>query len=256
MSASSASRRLISVSKYKVFLFDIEGTTTPIVFVANTLFPYIRNTLQNYLSQTWNEEQTRNDVRALREQAEKDKHDENFKDAPLIDPESQQSIIDNVFYNMNKDRKMTALKQLQGHMWKSGYENGQLRGELYDDAFHFFERIRDHSCKIYIYSSGSVQAQKLLFQYSTHGNLLPFISDHFDTSNIGNKLEKESYEKIVDKIGVNKSEILFLTDNIGEAEAAREAGVDAVLSVRPGTKALPENHTFEAVTSFNDLEFC
>ncbi|KAG2392734.1 hypothetical protein C9374_011459 [Naegleria lovaniensis] len=237
----SATHRLISVSKYKVFLFDIEGTTTPIVFVANTLFPFIRNTLSNYLSQTWTEEQTRNDVRALREQAEKDIHDENFKDAPQIDSESQPSVIANVFYNMDKDRKMTALKQLQGHMWKSGYENGELLGQVYDDAFNFFERIRkQNSCKIYIYSSGSVQAQKLLFQYSTHGNLLPFISDHFDTSNIGNKLEKESYEKIIEKIGVNKSEILFLTDNIGEAEAAREAGVDAVLSVRPGTKPLPE----------------
>ena len=149
---------------------------------------------------------------------------------------------------------MTALKQLQGHMWRSGYESGKILGEVYDDAFDFFERIKTQGKNIYIYSSGSVQAQKLLFQYSTHGNLLPHFVDHFDTSNIGNKLEKSSYVKILEKTGIPHDSILFLTDNIGEAQAAREAGIDSILSVRPGTMKLPEEHPFDAVTSFEYLD--
>ena len=244
----------IPVSKYKVFIFDIEGTT-PIVFVSEVLFPYIKNQLGSYLTKNWENEETKSHVKALKEQAESDKQSSDFSDAPSIDVSSQQSVVDNVLYNMNKDRKMTALKQLQGHMWISGYESGELKGQVYDDAFNFFERIKQQGKKIYIYSSGSVQAQKLLFKYSTHGDMLPFISDHFDTQNIGNKLEKISYEKIIDKIGVPKEDVLFLTDNIGEAQASKEAGVDAVLSVRPNTMTLPESHPFDAVTTFDSFEF-
>ncbi|KAL9642782.1 hypothetical protein ABK040_009857 [Willaertia magna] len=245
---------MLKLKKYSVLLFDIEGTTTPIVFVAEKLFPYIRNNLQVYLTNTWNNEQTRNDIKLLKEQATQDALGKgDFKDAPQIDDSSIESVINNVVYNMDKDRKMTALKQLQGNMWISGYENGELKGEVYDDAFNLFERAISLNKKIYIYSSGSVQAQKLLFQYSTHGNLLKYISGHFDTQNIGNKLEKSSYEKIAETINVPKDEILFFTDNIGEAEASREAGIDALLSIRPGTKPLPENHTFPSVTSFDQV---
>lgn len=253
-----SSKKPVKKSKTKkiVFLLDIEGTTTPITFVSDTLFPYVRNTLSQYLDKHWDE--LKDDIEALKKQAIEDKTQ--FPDIPQI-TETKQSVIDNVKYNMDKDRKISPLKTLQGKMWKGGYESGELKGSVYKDAYLAMKKWKEQNIPIYIYSSGSVLAQKLLFQYSEHGDMLPLISGHYDTVHPGLKTETKSYEVIAKELvkAEKPTEIIFVTDNINEAKACKEASKKkcpyrCILSIRPGTAPLPENHGFETITSFDQLE--
>lgn len=262
---------------------DIEGTTTPITFVHETLFPFAKNNLRNHLVETFETSETREDIRLLAEQAakdregnEKDPNVQQYVSAPPIDlslmltggddeekvkDEKRNLLIDqvvaNVQFNMALDRKMAALKSLQGHIWKFGYESGKVVGEVYSDVVPVFSRWKNDCGKsLFVYSSGSVFAQKLLFGYSTDGDITPLFNGYFDTVHPGSKLEANSYETIARDIGHGSSpdKILFLTDNIHEAVAAKQAGWNVVLSVRPGTAPLPEKHEFQTVTSFDQIE--
>ncbi|XP_057177629.1 enolase-phosphatase E1 [Triplophysa rosa] len=123
---------------------------------------------------------------------------------------------------MAADRKTTALKQLQGHMWRAAYLMGKIKGEVYPDVVPAIRQWRHHGLQIYIYSSGSVEAQKLLFGYSVEGDLLDLFDGHFDT-NIGAKVESKSYENIAEKIGCQPEEIMFLTD-VTRERSAEDAG--------------------------------
>lgn len=260
-------------------VMDIEGTTTSISFVSDVLFPFVLQRLEHYLQTTLarDDPQTRKDIDALRDQAMQDVSggdDGRYRDAPSV-PEWDTATIDeivdavvrNVTWNMSLDRKMTALKQLQGHMWLEGYESGELKGHLYEDVPRAFTRWRQMGKRLYIYSSGSVQAQKLLFKHSVAGDLTAELDGHYDTVFPGTKVSAESYHKIAEDIA-NKtassssssssaevaSKIMFLTDNILEAYAAREAGYGSVvLSVREGTQPLPKEHDFPVITTFDML---
>jgi len=153
---------------------------------------------------------------------------------------------------MDKDRKSTALKNLQGHMWHTGYSAGELKAVLFEDVPGALQRWHSANIPIYIYSSGSIDAQKLLFGNTTAGNLLPQLSGHFDTTT-GPKVDASSYTKIADAIGVSAKDILFLTDVYQEAVAADSAGMGTTITNRPENKALPEAHKFTVVTSFAEL---
>eukprot|EP01120_Amphizonella_sp_Union-15-10_P015450 TRINITY_DN7955_c0_g1_i3.p1 TRINITY_DN7955_c0_g1~~TRINITY_DN7955_c0_g1_i3.p1 ORF type:complete len:172 (-),score=22.41 TRINITY_DN7955_c0_g1_i3:14-529(-) len=161
---------------------------------------------------------------------------------------------------MDLDRKTSALKQLQGHLWKFGYQNGSLKSQVYDDVIESFKKWKAAHVPIFIYSSGSILAQKLLFQHSNHGDLLSYLEGYYDTT-IGSKVEKASYAAIHTSIAQQLSlkdslkidSILFVTDNILEANAANEAGMSVVLSVRPGNKELPKNE-FPEIRSFGEIE--
>ncbi|KXJ14468.1 enolase-phosphatase E1 [Exaiptasia diaphana] len=249
---------------YNVILLDIEGTTTPITFVKDTLFPYARKNVEKYLNNNWESEECQQDIIALQKQSEKDKDLEGVisicksEDIKGMDEKSRQNLINSVVKSvawlMDADRKVTALKQLQGHIWTKGYEDGELKGEIYDDVVPALKRWTSLGYKVYIYSSGSVEAQKLLFGYSTEGNLLKFFSGHFDTK-IGLKIESESYQNIAKSIEEDPSAILFVTDVVKEAEAATEAGVETVISVRPGNSPLSnaDKQTYKTIESFDEL---
>lgn len=155
---------------------------------------------------------------------------------------------------MAADRKTTALKQLQGHMWRVGYVNGELRSVVYEDAVKEIQRwSRDCGLRVCIYSSGSIEAQKLLFGYTEAGSLLPYLSGHFDTT-IGMKQESGSYERIVSDLKVEPGRVLFLTDILGEAQAAIRAGLQSHIVVRPGNAPVSDDcgirkiHTFHEIT--------
>jgi enolase-phosphatase E1 len=154
---------------------------------------------------------------------------------------------------MDADRKVAPLKALQGQIWTSGYESGELIGHLYDDVVPTLVRL---ALPTSVFSSGSVPAQKLLFGHTANGSILHMFQQHFDTTTAGSKVEAASYERIALALGVAPSEILFVTDNIAEAIAAHQAGVRAVLSVRPGTAALPADAAdkFAIVHSFDELD--
>ncbi|XP_024894135.1 enolase-phosphatase E1 [Temnothorax curvispinosus] len=157
---------------------------------------------------------------------------------------------------MDNDRKTGALKQLQGHMWREAYKTGTVKGHVYEDVPKAFESWTKNGKKIYVYSSGSVEAQKLLFGYSVHGDLLKYFSGYFDTE-VGAKQESDSYKNILSKIGEKPSDVIFLTDIVKEAAAAKEAGLSTVIVVREGNSVLTDEEKvkYTTIKSFSDLTF-
>ncbi|CAM4730772.1 hypothetical protein PO909_022186 [Leuciscus waleckii] len=246
----------------RVFLLDIEGTTTPITFVKDILFPFIRENLEEYLSAHWEEDECKQDVHLLKKQAEEDLRQNKAGPVHAVDQtvhtDEEKAIcevVETVLWQMDADRKSTALKQLQGHMWRAAYMTGKIKGEVYQDVAPAVRRWRHRGLKVFIYSSGSVEAQKLLFRYSVQGNLLDLFDGHFDT-NIGAKVDSKSYENIAERIGCQPEEIMFLTDITREAKAAEDAGLNVAVVVRPGNMELTEEERkhYTIVTSFNQLE--
>ncbi|KAJ0629608.1 putative HAD hydrolase, subfamily IA, methylthioribulose-1-phosphate dehydratase, HAD superfamily [Helianthus annuus] len=153
------------------------------------------------------------------------------------------------------DRKITSLKQLQGHIWRTGFEKNVIKGVVYDDVVQAFERWHASGVKVYIYSSGSRLAQRLIFGYTNYGDLRKYLCGFFDTK-VGNKRETKSYVEISESLGVDKpSEVLFVTDVVQEAVAAKAAGLEVIISVRPGNAPLPENHGCDTVETFTEIPF-
>lgn len=251
-------QKLEKHASQKVFLFDIEGTTTPISFVKETLFPYAHAKVKDFLRDTWESAETQNDVQKLLAQIEND-FISGIKMPLTRDDISVQEIPDRidviskyVQWNIVEDRKVSALKQLQGHMWKDGYESQKFTSLVYEDVPSFFREVVKSGARVAIYSSGSREAQHLLFKYSDRGDLRQYISCYFDTF-VGGKRESQSYSQIRLFLGVDTpSDIVFVTDILEEAEAALQAGFSAVISQRPGnlpTKA----HSLRIVNSFEEL---
>lgn len=248
------------VETIDAILVDIEGTTTPISFVTEVLFPYIKTNVQDYLKTHWSEDEVQADVEALRKLAKNDLSD-GTHEAPQIKDGSDESVIDtvvaNVLWQMSSDRKSTALKQLQGHMWKSAYKNGTVKAVVYEDVPKILRSLVQKGKKVYVYSSGSVPAQKLLFGYSDQGDLLNIFSGYFDT-NVGNKKESSSYKAISSSIKTPPEKILFLTDVYAEAVAAKQAGIMPYILLRPGNKPLTEDELkeFTTIKTFTELLNC
>ncbi|KAG1289672.1 hypothetical protein G6F66_009297 [Rhizopus arrhizus] len=248
------------MSNYDTVVVDIEGTITPITFVKETLFPYVVSGCKSFLDRTWDLPELKSYIELLREQAEKDVKD-NVPEAVLIPTESEgsaeeikSSIIKNIEWQVKADRKIGALKAFQGYMWKEGYESGELRGVIYDDVVPKFDQWISQGKKIYIYSSGSVPAQKLLVSFSTKGDLTNYFSGYFDTT-IGLKVQTESYEAIAKEINKSSHSILFVSDNIKEIVAAHQAGYQVVISDRPGNAPLDvESEQFKVITSFDQID--
>ena len=236
---STATPATTNNNKYKIYLFDIEGTTTPITFVKDILFPYAASSVQSFLTDTWLDPATQHDVKCLFEQYHQDLNDKNLT-KPFVS--TLKTLIEGIIktnnkneqilwlteyvqYNIELDRKIGPLKQLQGHIWRRGYMSGTIQGALFPDINNVFHNIIKSNAKIAIYSSGSREAQRLLFQYSVNGDITPYISCYFDTK-VGGKREATSYSEIVLSLGVEKpSDILFVTDIIEEAQAAQQAGM-------------------------------
>jgi enolase-phosphatase E1 len=218
-------------------LFDIEGTTTSISFVHDVLFPFARQHVREFVTGHWAS------LTPL------------FAELSAVDGNCAVDTVDHVCACverlMDADRKVAPLKALQGMVWKLGYESGALVGHLYDDVLPF---IRRANVPASIYSSGSVEAQRLLFGHTSDGNVLDLFTSHFDTTNAGSKVDAASYIAIARALNVDPGEILFVTDNIREAEAAKSVGMRCAVSVRPGTAPLPADTGFAIVTSFDQLD--
>ena len=241
----------------RAVLLDIEGTTTPITFVTEVLFPYVRREINSYLTKRWDCEEVQNDIEALRNQSKLDQNDDSLT-LPVIKETSDNSkddvissVVENVTKQMDLDRKIGPLKQLQGHMWKFGYESGELQGAIYDDVLPALKKWNEMNIPVYIYSSGSIAAQKLLFGNSDKGDLLHYIKGHFDTTS-GLKVNSESYQNILQEIKVEPKELLFVTDSVKELHAANASNITLRLSVRPGNAPVQEKE-FTEIHSFDEL---
>ncbi|KAJ0173652.1 hypothetical protein K1T71_010801 [Dendrolimus kikuchii] len=248
------------VKKCKILLLDIEGTTTSISFVKDKLFPYAEENIKEFLDTQWDNEDVKEAITGLRKLAHEDREKsvEGVVTIPGEDASKEDQIkglVESVKWQMSQDRKVGALKQLQGLIWKQGYDKGDIKGHVYEDVSPALQLWRSvDGQKVYIYSSGSVQAQKLLFGQSLSGDMLPLIDGHFDTA-IGAKQEAASYTSIAEKIGCMPEEILFLTDIVKEGEAARSSGMQVALVSREGNATLPPEATsaFPVLHSFAQL---
>ena len=230
-------------------LLDIEGTTSSIHFVYDVMFPYVREHLTDFLAQSWESDALQNTLPLLA--ADRDTTVSAWLAGHSID-EQQRQVRLAVFEWMDADRKLTGLKQLQGLIWKSGFESGQIVAHLYPDVAPAITRWQDSGLDIRIYSSGSIASQKLFFGHSVDGNLLGCFSGHYDTT-VGSKRESSSYRKIVADWNLPAAEILFVSDVPEELLAARDAGLQTALSVRPGNHAVGFSHGFRAIHSFSEL---
>jgi enolase-phosphatase E1 len=202
----------------KAIVTDIEGTTSSIDFVHNVLFPYATRELPQFIKSSHHHPEVNkllDDVRAA-----SDEYDASLDRLARI-----------LLQWIEEDRKVTPLKELQGHVWRHGYERGDFTGHIYDDAVDRLRRWSNRGIDLYVYSSGSVAAQQLLFGYSDAGDLRPLFKGYFD-SGIGHKKESASYKKIVGAIGLPADDILFLSDVAEELDAAAEAGMCTVQLVR------------------------
>ncbi|PKU67819.1 probable bifunctional methylthioribulose-1-phosphate dehydratase/enolase-phosphatase E1 1 [Dendrobium catenatum] len=242
----------------KCILLDIEGTTTPVSFVTEVLFPYARNNVRKHLMSTYDSEETQDDIKLLRAQILDDLEKEPSGYVPIPPDEAgKEQVIDFLVTHVEEmikaDRKLTALKQLQGHIWRAGFENKELQGVVFDDVPEALKRWHTNGIKVYIYSSGSREAQRLVFGHSEHGDLRKYLCGFFDTT-VGNKRESRSYFEISQSVGVDApSQILFVTDVYQEAIAAKAAGLDVIISIRPGNAPLPDYHGFQTITSFAEI---
>jgi len=218
-------RSALALNDIRAILLDIEGTTTPIAFVHQVLFPYARARVRDYLEQHADDPAVRADVALLR--TEYAAESSRSPDLPPWNPEAY------VYWLMDRDRKSTGLKALQGRIWEAGYRTGELRGkgEVYEDVRPALERWHAAGKTIAIFSSGSIQAQRNLFANTTAGDLSSFLSDYFDTTT-GPKREAGSYRRIAAALRQPPYAVLFISDVSAELDAARAAGMRTALCVR------------------------
>jgi len=228
----------------KVMLLDIEGTTTPITFVKDKLFPYAAAAVGPWLSRAGLSELTAV-AETFRLQCKAD---------GTLDTVSASDVERLTKEWIAKDRKVPALKDLQGRLWKSGYDSGELTGEMYEDTPLAMAKWIDLGRRVAIFSSGSREAQKLIFAHSDKGDLSSLISAYFDPkSAMASKQEAKAYTEIALSLGIEPCQGVFLTDIPAEAEAAKAAGWSSIVVVRPGNAPLPEGHGFKTVTSLMDV---
>ena len=233
----------------KAILLDIEGTTTPIDFVHRTLFPVARERTAAFVGENF--EALTGEVAGLKIEHREDYAEEFY--TKEFDETSPASVADYLIFLIDEDRKSTVLKTIQGKIWRTGYESGELKSIVFDDVPRAFERWNEQGKTIAIYSSGSVLAQKLIFRYSNYGDLTEFITDYFDT-NVGGKKYSESYAKIAALLNFPAAEILFISDVAAEIEAAEAAGFQTMMAFREGNAPPDAQNRHQIVKTFDTIE--
>ena len=213
----------IIVISMSLLLFDIEGTTSDIKFVKDVMFPYSERELPGFLERNLN----------------------NAEVQTLMKSTSLEELLGFI----RDDVKHPTLKKLQGMIWQNAFENGDFQAPLYEDVLPAWNKWKEDGFLLGIYSSGSVTAQKMFFGHTTEGNLLDYLSHHFDLE-MGGKKEATSYKSIADSLGLPPKEILFLSDVPEELEAAQSSEFQVAHVVRPGT----EDSSFPIIHSFAELE--
>jgi len=236
-----------------IILLDVEGTTTPISFVYDKLFPYARKHIRSYLTQHCGSTEIRGLLAQLKEENLSD-----IKDgAPAFRGKEEDlgyvdSAVAYCLWLMDRDRKTTPLKALQGYIWEEGFKRRELQSEVFPDVPECFAAWRSQGRRIAIFSSGSVAAQKLVFEHTPFGNLRPQIEAFFDT-NIGSKKDAKSYMRISEQLHARPADILFVSDVPDELSAASAAGMPVALAVRPGNAKHPQAANYPAVNSFSEF---
>ena len=238
-------------------LLDIEGTTCPVSFVAEVLFPYARRQLRSFLTENSSDPEVAQLVQQVHHAWASDAAPEmaqlhataaaesNFQHDPT-------AVVPYLEWLIDHDVKLTPLKDLQGRIWRAGYSNGELVAPLFEDVAEALQRWRQQGYTLAVYSSGSVAAQKLLYEHSEAGDLRPLFSHWFDTR-IGPKQQRESYLAIAAAMRVPAGEVLFISDALSELVAADAAGMPVLFSDREGNPAR-NSGSFERISTYSTLE--
>ncbi len=233
----------------KAVILDIEGTVAPISFVKETLFPYFLKEVPSVLSK----------LQYPIDSNSNDPTTQIVSAFPTNITKDRNTLLCHINDLVNRDIKDSTLKSLQGYIWQKGYEDGSLKAPVYDDAINSIKSWNKEK-KVFIYSSGSVKAQKLLFGYvdinGESADLNGYLSGYFDITTSGFKYEKSSYENITKDIGIDAENLLFLSDNVAEVKAALEAGLNSVIVIRPGNPELSseDKSQFQVIHNFDQLQ--
>ena len=221
----------------KAIVTDIEGTTSSLSFVKDILFPYARAQLAEYVHAHIQDEA----IQLIQADSSKE----------VGQDLSIEQLIIQLIQWIDEDKKVTPLKSLQGLIWEAGYQKGDFKGHVYQDAVDNLQLWKYKGLSLYIYSSGSVYAQKLLFGHTEYGDLNPLFSGYFDT-HIGGKRESSSYAKITEEIGLPAGQLLFLSDIKEELDAAKPVGMQTIWLTREGITDLDAEH--QQVLSFDAIK--
>lgn len=222
----------------KAIVTDIEGTTSSILFVKDVLFPYARANLAGFIRSHTNDPQVKTLLKDV------------CKEVGSEMPAEQ--IITQLIQWIDEDKKATPLKSLQGLIWEAGYRQGDFKGHIYPDAAANLKAWKAQGLDLYIYSSGSVYAQKLLFAHTEYGDLTPLFSGYFDT-HIGSKQEQQSYGNIAAQLAMPANQLLFLSDIKEELDAAKAAGFQTIWLNRDSAPDPQAGH--RQVSSFDQISF-
>ncbi|WP_425613378.1 acireductone synthase [Anatilimnocola sp. NA78] len=235
----------------RVILLDIEGTTSSVRFVYDEMFPFVRRELAEFLDHN----HERVSVVAAARQIALDGGKTLLELAgsdDLSTDAAQQKVVAEVLRQMDADLKATGLKDLQGQVWEAGFKSGDLLAHVYDEVPGCLKQWKEAGKELRIYSSGSIQAQKLFFGHTVAGNLLPLLSGHYDTT-IGSKREATSYANIVAELDSPASEVLFLSDIVAELDAAKQAGLQTGVVLRHGNAAQENPQQHPTLHSFDEV---
>ncbi|PVZ54856.1 acireductone synthase [Pseudomonas sp. B1(2018)] len=224
----------------KAILTDIEGTTSAVSFVFDVLFPYAAKHLPAFVREQAGRADVAEQLAAVRRES-------NEPDADV------ERVVEILLGWIAEDRKATPLKALQGMVWEQGYQAGQLQGHVYPDAVEALKRWHQDGFQLFVYSSGSIQAQRLIFGCSVAGDLTPLFSGYFDTTS-GPKREAQSYANITQAINLEAGQILFLSDIVEELDAARLAGIATCGLAREGGE-LVGHITVDSFARINPANF-
>lgn len=235
----------------RAVLLDIEGTTTPMAFVTDVLFPYARRRLRPHVQEHARASEYEELFDRLRDDHGVDRNAGESVPSWVEAPRAERlaSVIRYVEWLMDRDRKSTALKALQGKIWQEGYDHGGLVSSVFDDVPGALERWHAEHLQIGIFSSGSVLAQQLLFRHTSAGDLTRFIHHYFDTT-IGPKPHPDSYRRIATTMAIPAGAIVFLSDVTRELDAALRAGMQTRLSIRPGNPPVGHAHGHTEIRTF------
>lgn len=232
--------------KQQHLLLDIEGTTCPVSFVSDVLFPFAKQELSDYIKQHWDQSPHNKPIQAAKKEWLDDQSPASIQikqQAMKVETKEIEALIQYLKHLISIDKKSTALKDLQGKIWEHGYKNGELKSQLFPETAECLREWRDQGLTLSVYSSGSIQAQKLLYRHSPAGDLEKFFSHWFDT-HTGPKKSTESYTTIAEQLHSSPNKIWFVSDNGAECDSARSAGMHTLFSLRDGNPDRdPRDHT-------------
>ncbi|MCU4676041.1 acireductone synthase [Catenovulum sp. 2E275] len=225
----------------KAILTDIEGTTSSIEFVHQVLFPYAKQNLAEFVKNNATQDNVLAQINAVKQVCQQ----------PDMTTEQ---VIEQLISWIEADKKEPALKSLQGLIWVKGYQNGDFTGHVYQDAYTELNNWHQQNIALYVYSSGSVKAQQLIFGYSDFGDMTPLFKGYFDTQ-VGHKREVNSYQTILQSLPFSASEVLFLSDIKEELDAAKQAGFNTMQLVRDNKVIVGQHPQASNFTQINLADF-